>query len=257
MAGLLELLSQVAVPATTQAPQRNTLPQPPQQALRHASEAERGPELMSQGEFANRNEVDIAEMPLSPGDIQGLLKVVGRVPQSATGRTLRSAREKFQPSAFEGIEGFKSRSKIVEMNIDEFLNLALPMTPGTGSPVAGEVLARGDQLSTIPRLSTTSNGTLSRVVGHEGRNRARALREQGFDTMPVEIRDEHIRFSEQADPENFDFVKDFPARLGSEGGGFEALFPISRGDPAVKPLSPLLEQARKNRLEVEKFLGNP
>ena len=160
-----------------------------------------------------------------PFDIGGPVKPLAK----AAGR---SARSMFKPTAFDDIEGFKSRSKIVEMGIDEFLKLAKKLT-GRGIPTSEKVLASGRRLDSIPQLKVESEGAISQVMGHEGRNRALALKKRGFDTMPVEIRDSHIRFGEQADPSSMDFVKEFPTRLISESGDFTTRFPVPvpRGRP--------------------------
>jgi len=113
------------------------------------------------------------------------------------------------------------------MGIDEFLKLAKKLT-GRGIPTSEKVLASGRQLDSIPQLKVESEGAISQVIGHEGRNRALSLKKRGFDTMPVEIRDLQIRFGEQADPSSMDFVKEFPTRLISESGDFTTRFPITR-----------------------------
>ena len=143
----------------------------------------------------------------------------------------RGSRERFAQKGFDAVgEGHKSRSKVVDMNIDEFLKLAAPMDHA-GLPAAGEAIARGDKLSEIPHLWTSSEKGLAKVHAHEGRNRAIALKKLGFDTMPVEIRDTNIRFSEQLDPKNIDFIDEFPTRLQAEKGTFETAFPITRELP--------------------------
>jgi hypothetical protein len=65
LSGLAKLAPHVAIAAASKNQSRNQLPQPRQTSLRHASEAERGPELMSVGDFADRpGNMKIAEMPL-------------------------------------------------------------------------------------------------------------------------------------------------------------------------------------------------
>ena len=226
-ANLLNQLARMNVPAaalSSATTARNRLPPRPQPALQRPvdlPDADRlglkRDALLGAGE-----EVLRGEMPdLFKGGAKPLARAAGR-----------SARSMFKPTAFDDIEGFKSRSKIVEMGIDEFLNLAKKLT-GRGISTSEKVLASGRQLDSIPQLKVESEGAISQVMGHEGRNRALALKKRGFDTMPVEIRDLHIRFGEQADPSSMDFVKEFPTRLISESGDFTTRFPVPspRGGP--------------------------
>ena len=71
------------------------------------------------------------------------------------------------------------------------------------------------------------------VIGHEGRHRARILKEMGIDEMPVRLRSQgknEIRWSEQDDPKNFDRLNvPWPTTLKPQKGssGNAISFPIS------------------------------
>ena len=65
---------------------RNTMPgrqAPPE--FRHPREAAYQAELMSHGEFANRIPPTLAEVPLTPGDLTGLLRAARAIPSFKLG----------------------------------------------------------------------------------------------------------------------------------------------------------------------------
>jgi len=141
---------------------------------------------------------------------------------------------------------YKSRNLLVELPIDDYLRLA----EDVGEPVAdklkgiNDALDSGEKLSDIPYLQINKEGS---VTAHEGRHRAIALRKRGFKTIPVVLRSENVRWSEQLAAEIggrkvFDFVENLPATLRQQGGGpgrVAAPFHVSgpkRGAPIVKPV---------------------
>ena len=124
---------------------------------------------------------------------------------------------------------FKSREILTEMNIDEFLNLA----EGGYDANKAKGLKGVEQFDDVPFLdidSSIGSGS-SRVVGHEGRHRARRLKELGESTMPVSIRDRHIRFDQQSAP-GFDKIDEaeWPRTIVSQDGKVVGDFPIKQGD---------------------------
>ena len=87
------------------------------------------------------------------------------------------------------------------MPIAQFLALADDIKSGDSRQKLENtraILARGDNFTSIPYLYASNKG---QVDGHEGRNRALALQELGYTTMPVELRMRDLRWSEQLDPE--------------------------------------------------------
>lgn len=147
---------------------------------------------------------------------------------------LQSVDNVFDEGAFRGKEGFKSRSKIVRMPIDDFLKIVTPL-PREQSQEAQRAFDAGIKWESIPFLSVVTNTTgIAKVLGHEGRHRALVLKRAGYTEMPVEIRDRNIRWSEQTDPENFDYSKVFPTQLEAEKTDTRIPFPFTR-DQAVDP----------------------
>ena len=136
---------------------------------------------------------------------------------------------------FEGVEGaavtqYKGKNKLVGMPIDTFLKLAERDTPGDRQDKVARVkkiIDENGKFSAVPYLyiETDSKGN-AKVTGHEGRHRARALKALGYNTIPVELRSS-IRWSEQQDPENFDYIENWPANLVGQEGDVVP-FPVSR-----------------------------
>jgi hypothetical protein len=124
---------------------------------------------------------------------------------------------------------YKSREKLIEMPIRDFLALADKGFDEQKAKNVKAVLASGKQFDDIPFLGVDRNG---RVDSHEGRHRAMALLEQGYETMPVRIKHSDIRWSEQSDPKRFDYVKDWPiflqAQSEASNPNFKIPFPILR-----------------------------
>jgi len=122
---------------------------------------------------------------------------------------------------------YKSREKVVEMDIDDFLNLAEYTNSVTDSNSsrkmkdARERVANGTKFTTLPYLSIDGYSGTLKTTGHEGRHRAKALQEVGYKTMPVLLHSD-IRWSEQNDPEKFDYQEDWPTRIEAQD---EALYP--------------------------------
>jgi hypothetical protein len=127
-----------------------------------------------------------------------------------------SASRLFSQDALKGVGGFKSRSLLVEMPLDDFLNLAEPLPAEQQRGDAEKWFKEGSLFDDVPFIKTD----LDRVTGHEGRHRAILFKKLGYSTMPVEFRDYVIRWGEE-DP------KDFPETLKSEDGEREFNYPIT------------------------------
>jgi hypothetical protein len=141
------------------------------------------------------------------------------------------AESRFNPEEINKLreQQYKDRKKLIDMNIDDFLALAKFGRTEPKLEATRDILSRGGQFSSLPYLSVDEDG---KVSGHEGRHRARALKEAGYKTMPVVLHSENIRWSEQADPEKFDYVEKWPNRLVAQSGAafesFSIPFPVSR-----------------------------
>ncbi len=85
-----------------------------------------------------------------------------------------------------------SREKLIYMTPDEFLAMAERETAGPDSAktkTVTEVLEKEGQFNSIPYLGFENNGDgTAKVISHEGRHRARALKAKGVTKMPVLFR---------------------------------------------------------------------
>ena len=136
----------------------------------------------------------------------------------------------------------KSRYKTIEMAIDDFLALATGLRPEENSTVKADgvraLMRSGTKFSSIPYLYVSADGETLKVEGHEGRNRATALKAAGFETMPVQLRaDGTYRWSEQADPDKFDYQKTWPTRIEAQENARDPKFSIPM--PFTREQSPL------------------
>lgn len=149
--------------------------------------------------------------------------------------SLRSAVDMFAPSAFDypGATGRetldpkqinpanKARHTVVDMPIDMFLGLAQVGESAFKTKGVQELVEKGVQFDELPMLITRAIdseefGPVLFVGGHEGRHRARALKAAGYDTMPVRIWDDYIRWGEQDNPKSLDYMKFWPEKIIAE-----------------------------------------
>jgi len=142
--------------------------------------------------------------------------------------SLRDATEAFDSKeiAKSGETGFKSRYKLINMDIDDFLRLAKLGKQDAKLAEANDRVKKGVPFTSIPYLYMDREGKNLRVTGHEGRHRAMALKQAGYTTMPVEIRSD-IRWSEQTDPERFDYEPNWPERIYAQEGALREEFSIA------------------------------
>ena len=157
----------------------------------------------------------------------------------------RSADEMFAPESIETakVPGFKSREKLVDMPIDQFLKLAEKTDEADFKKEKIEAsLDKGEKIRNIPQLWFDRVQGQQTVRGHEGRHRAMALQRRGYTHMPVLVKSGDIRWSEQQDPSKFDYKEEWPTTLKGENGDVIP-FPITRED-AVKPYGEVKEAPR-------------
>ena len=160
--------------------------------------------------------------------------------------SLRDATDAFDPKAVadDSQQKYKSREKLVSMPITDFLKLAEFGHVKSKQDDAEQRVKSGTKFTTLPYLEvyeTVEDGL--RVTGHEGRHRARALLAEGKETMPVILKGD-IRWSEQTDPEKFDYVEKWPKRIYAQKGAINEYasipMPVTREesveDYQVKPL---------------------
>jgi hypothetical protein len=150
------------------------------------------------------------------------------------------ATERFDSTVIErnAAPKFKSRDKLVSMPIADFLAMAdkLEVEEKDKTANIAKVLNENTPLSDLPFLQIKNQGAKgAKVVGHEGRHRALELQRRGYTHMPVVLATQDggagsIRWSQQADKANFDYVEDanWPAELISENSSASIPFPVTR-----------------------------
>ena len=177
--------------------------------------------------------------------------------------SLRDATDAFDPTVVEKAseQGYKSKEKLVSMPITDFLKLAEFGHSKRKQDDAEQRVKSNTKFTTIPYLEVYEKYEDGlRVTGHEGRHRARALLAEGKETMPVVLRGD-IRWSEQNDPDKFDYVEQWPDRIYAQKGAINEYasipMPVTREesveDYQVKPLPTLKYSVRNIEDEVSKL----
>jgi len=126
----------------------------------------------------------------------------------------------------------KSKGKVIEMSPDDFLKIARDVNTQGGwsaekTKLVNDLMESGTPFETLPRLGFKfkDGDVAAQAIHHEGRHRARALRDAGVERMPV-IFEGNIVWDRQATNDMFDAVKgDWPSVLKSETAG-EIPFPV-------------------------------
>jgi len=145
--------------------------------------------------------------------------------------------------AFARNPGYNARWMLTQMSPDDFLALARDFddypdiglgdffgagpNPNKLYGVLGAIES-GSPLRDIPSLKMTDPRSSyypeGRVIEHEGRHRATVLRDLGYETMPVELTAQNLRWDSQA-PESrvswagrpdWNYIENLPSELGSE-----------------------------------------
>jgi len=157
--------------------------------------------------------------------------------------SISSSRELFDPKEIKKHSHTpnKGRTKLIDMNIDDFLRLSTPGYVKSKEADVEKALNSGEKLRELPSIvAYQEDGKGDLIVdgnndprreginNHEGRHRARALKKRGYSTMPV-LLTTNIRFSEQQDPEKFDYIEDWPKKIIGYDGN-TAAFPVKRED---------------------------
>ena len=182
---------------------------------------------------SNRQSVE-TEVPRNlPGGLQSRFtneRQVGSAPQFQVGEE-QAVEKLFDQKVIKdkSTTGFKSRSKLISMSIDDFLLLAEEGQSEDKADGIQELIQNGTKFSDVPYLLiNTDDINNPKVIGHEGRHRARALKALGYKTIPVDFRATSIRWSEQNNPNKFDYKDSWPTTLISQNGKNQVAFPVSR-----------------------------
>jgi hypothetical protein len=115
---------------------------------------------------------------------------------------------------------WKSRDKLIMMPIDLFLSLAAEGKDPDKEQRVLDMIAQHKQFD-LPFLDidfTNDQQSIPKVVGHEGRHRARALQRLGYNDIPVLIKSDMMRWSEQTNPNAFDYRQIWPTNIISQKG---------------------------------------
>ncbi len=173
--------------------------------------------------------------------------VAGRieVDPSAAGSMLGNVR--FKKSALEGAakQSDRSREILVDMPIDDFLKAAKKEVSLEKLDGTRRLVGSGEAFDTVPSLTFSNNGDgTGKVVGHDGRHRAMALREAGEDTIPVLLSNQagdgpSIRYGVQNDPTDRDYIDILPQSLIEEDGLGEVRMPSAAANIRQSPTLPL------------------
>lgn len=134
---------------------------------------------------------------------------------AAIPRTLNPQRGMFDMKAIDefNLPGYKSREKLMPIKIEDFLKLADDGMSPDKLKRARDIYASGKPYDTLPQLWVDSKG---RVVGHEGRHRARVELENGQTTIPVLVKSDNIRWTHQDKPDEFDYVREWPTKMQAQ-----------------------------------------
>ena len=155
----------------------------------------------------------------------------------------------------------KSREILVEMPIDDFLMSARKEVSGAKLEGTRSLVAEGTPFNSVPQLTFRNNGDgTGTVIGHEGRHRAMALREQGETTIPVRLTANagdgpSIRWGQQNDPSSSDYVDVIPQNLIEEGGTRSVSMPKTAAE--IRPKASNLDNWSKDAYFRNPETGKP
>jgi hypothetical protein len=138
----------------------------------------------------------------------------------------------------------KSREILVDMPIDDFLAAAKQEKSPEKLAAVKDLLSKGIPFETVPSLQFANNGDgTAKVVGHDGRHRAMALKERGETTIPVRLtsnagnggKGDAIRWGQQNDPKSPDYVATLPQTLIAEDSDAKVAMPAKAKDIRKTP----------------------
>jgi hypothetical protein len=135
----------------------------------------------------------------------------------------------------------KSREILVDMPIDDFLAAAKQEKSPEKLAAVKDLLSKNIPFETVPSLQFANNGDgTAKVVSHDGRHRAMALKERGETTIPVRLtsnagKGDAIRWGQQNDPKSPDYVATLPQTLIAEDSDAKVAMPAKAKDIRKTP----------------------
>lgn len=146
---------------------------------------------------------------------------------------VKPVEEYFEQTVQYNTPKYKSRDITISMKIDDFLLLATKLSnPETDKlDNLNNLIQSNTKFESLPFLTTEiveDNPLELQVTGHEGRHRALTLKQLGYSSIPVVIKEQNLRWSEQNDDNSFDYKKVFPIFLLSQDDNKKISFPLTR-----------------------------
>lgn len=182
-------------------------------------------------------EKNYGEAGLNAIGIFPFIPSLGGITKNVSKETKDILSKYFDESAIKAIDApldYKGRETVVLMSPDDFLNYANKFEGGKPDKSKLDAIekrfAKGDKLpaTNLPYLQFDTEKGISKITGHEGRHRATYLKNQGVDLIPVKVKSSDIRWSEQANPNSFDYKENWPTQLVNEAQTYQSPFPFSR-----------------------------
>jgi hypothetical protein len=148
----------------------------------------------------------------------------------------------------------KSREILVDMPIDDFLAAAKQEKSPKKLAAVKDLLSKNIPFETVPSLQFANNGDgTAKVVSHDGRHRAMALKERGETTIPVRLtsnagkggKGDAIRWGQQNDSKSPDYVATLPQTLIAEDSDAKVAMPAKAKDIRKTPTTKQVTQKAK------------
>lgn len=203
-----------------------------------AGDVQSGYEAINSAQQGNYGEASLNALGILP-----FIPALGGITKNIKPETLEQLGKYFDESVIEAIKApldYKSRQTTVLMNPNEFLSYAAKDAPNKLKAADIERrFAEGSKLAkeNIPQLWFDQQGNVASITGHEGRHRARYLQEQGVELMPVNVKSSGIRWSEQAEPNRYDYVQEWPQTLQNQDLTMNTPFPLTREGEYVSAIN--------------------
>lgn len=184
---------------------------------------------------------------VNPESLAGKGALLAGAVKALSPQDLQTLQKFYEPKLLEQLAGgpdWKSRSRMVAMSPSDFLAMA---SRTDDFPYSGKLRRINETIDSGELLREPGFLMLNRygqVVGHEGRHRALAMQQRGIPLVPIELRSDNIRWSEQT-PGMFDYAESWPATMRQQDAKFSIPFPIPQEDAATAALRVILEGVPK------------